>query len=159
MATRSAIGIMHGNNCKMVYCHWDGYLSHNGKILLENYDSPKTNHLVALGNLSSLGTSLGEKHPFSEFELDQNDPEYDAKVAQIKKAKELGWCTFYGRDRGETDTEYKVFDNFVAARDYYQDCGCEYIYIMRDGEWFVTSGDMTGLLELRTALKMEEEAA
>ena len=30
------------------------------------------------------------------------------------------------------------------------------IYIMRDGEWFVTSGDMTGVIELRTALKQLE---
>ena len=32
MATRSAIGVMHGYKCKAVYCHWDGYLDHNGRI-------------------------------------------------------------------------------------------------------------------------------
>ena len=40
MATRSCIGIKHGDVIKSVYCHWDGYLDHNGKILLENYKDP-----------------------------------------------------------------------------------------------------------------------
>jgi hypothetical protein len=39
MGTRSRIGVMHGDNVKSVYCHWDGYLEHNGEILLKHYDS------------------------------------------------------------------------------------------------------------------------
>ncbi len=58
MGTRSRIGVMHGSNCKSVYCHWDGYLEHNGKLLLEHYDSSKANHLVALGDLSSLDKNV-----------------------------------------------------------------------------------------------------
>jgi len=54
MGTRSRIGVMHGDNVKSVYCHWDGYLEHNGVILQEHYDSAKANQLVALGDLSSL---------------------------------------------------------------------------------------------------------
>ena len=46
MGTRSRIGVMHGDNCKSVYCHWDGYLDYTGRILLEHYDSSKANHLV-----------------------------------------------------------------------------------------------------------------
>ena len=33
MGTRSRIGVMHGDKVKSVYCHWDGYLEHNGQIL------------------------------------------------------------------------------------------------------------------------------
>jgi len=69
MGTRSRIGVMHGSVCKSVYCHWDGYLEHNGEILQEHYDSAKANHLVALGDLSSLRATIGEKHAFSQFEL------------------------------------------------------------------------------------------
>ena len=54
MGTRSRIAVMHGPVAKSVYCHWDGYLEHNGAILLEHYDSSKANQLVALGDLSSL---------------------------------------------------------------------------------------------------------
>ena len=156
MATRSAIGVMHGNNCKMVYCHWDGYLEHNGEILLNHYDSAKANYLVALGNLSSLRPNIGEQHPFSKYEIDEKSPDVDALMALYEEAESKGWCTFYGRDRGETDNEFKTFDNFVDTVNYYKDMGAEYIYIMRDGEWFVTSGDMTGVIELRTALKQLE---
>ena len=46
MGTRSRIGVMHGDKLKSVYCHWDGYLEHNGRILQEHYDSAKANQLV-----------------------------------------------------------------------------------------------------------------
>ena len=38
MGTRSRIGVMHGDKVKSIYCHWDGYLEHNGRILAESYD-------------------------------------------------------------------------------------------------------------------------
>ena len=130
MGTRSRIGVMHGDNVKSVYCHWDGYLEHNGAILQEHYDSVKANQLVALGDLSSLGTQIGEKHPFS--------PHFDegSKVA-YEAAKEAGYCTFYGRDRGETGTEWKTHTNFVDFFAEVEGSWCEWYYIMRDGVWYV----------------------
>lgn len=119
MGTRSRIGVMHGDVCKSVYCHWDGYLDHNGRILLEHYDSTKANFLVALGDLSSLRPDLGEKHDFD-----------DRAAGDVQ-------CTFYGRDRGETGTEWRTdhtFEEFLARADL---CGAEYYYIMCDGEWYV----------------------
>jgi hypothetical protein len=130
MGTRSRIGVMHGDNVKSVYCHWDGYLEHNGAILQEHYDSVKANQLVALGDLSSLGTQIGEKHPFS--------PHFDegSKVA-YEAAKEAGYCTFYGRDRGETGGEWKTHTNFVDFFAEVEGSWCEWYYIMRDGVWYV----------------------
>jgi hypothetical protein len=129
MGTRSRIGVMHGDVVKSVYCHWDGYLDHNGQILLEHYDSSKANHLVALGDLSTLRPSLGEKHAFSQF---------DVPVEEVEAFKTLteNWCTFYGRDRGETDTEWKVAHTFEEFFDQCEECGAEYYYIMRDGVWY-----------------------
>jgi len=123
MGTRSRIGVMHGENCKSVYCHWDGYLDHNGRILLEHYDSAKANNLVALGDISSLGSEIGEKHDFD--------------VSFTKGAIGENWCKFYGRDRGETGTEFKTDDTFEKFYERADACGAEYYYIMRDGEWFV----------------------
>lgn len=38
MSTRSTIAIEHADGTvKKVYCHYDGYISHNGKILAEQY--------------------------------------------------------------------------------------------------------------------------
>ena len=127
MGTRSRIGVMHGNNVKSIYCHWDGYLGFNGQILQEHYDSAKANQLVALGDMSSLRANIGEKHAFSKF-----DP-----VTNIEhREHNEDWCTFYGRDRGEKDTEWQVattFDQFLEQCD---NSGAEYYYIMKDGVWY-----------------------
>ena len=124
MGTRSRIGVMHGDKCKSVYCHWDGYLDHNGRILLEHYDSPKANHLVALGDLSSLQANIGEKHDF------------DDREAANKQ------CNFYGRDRGETGTDFVTHLDFESFLEHCHNCGAEYYYIMKDGVWYC--GDTYG---------------
>jgi hypothetical protein len=144
MSTRSRIGVMHGDKVKSIYCHWDGYLEGVGATLLKHYDSAKANHLVALGDLSSLQADIGEKHAFSKF-----DP-----VTNIEhREHNEDWCTFYGRDRGEKGVEFKVaqtFDEFLEQCDL---SGAEYYYIMRDGVWYC--GDMyesTPLSKKLTAL-------
>ena len=123
MGTRSRIGVMHGDVCKSVYCHWDGYLDHNGRILLEHYDSSKANHLVALGDISSLDVDVaipeGVEHSFQ---------------VPLK-----GITTFYGRDRGETGVEFQVSHSFEEFYQLANDCGAEYYYIMKDGVWYCGS--------------------
>jgi hypothetical protein len=144
MGTRSRIGVMHGDKVKSVYCHWDGYLEHNGQILQEHYNSAKANNLVALGDLSSLRPELGEKHAFSHFELRAEE------VAGYKLLTE-NWCTFYGRDRGESGSEFKVAHTFAEFMEQCDNCGAEYYYIMRDGVWYV--GDTYGETALSNQLK------
>jgi hypothetical protein len=144
MGTRSRIGVMHGDKVKSVYCHWDGYLEHNGQILQEHYDSAKANNLVALGDLSSLGACIGEQHPFSPYASDEDRAAYDA-------AQEAGWCTFYNRDRGESGTEWKVANTFAEFMEQCDHCGAEYYYIMKDGVWYV--GDTYGKTALSNQLK------
>jgi hypothetical protein len=149
MGTRSRIGVMHGDVVKSVYCHWDGYLEHNGAILQEHYDSAKANNLVALGDLSSLAPELGEKHAFSQFDV-------PAEEVEAYKTLTENWCTFYGRDRGESGTEWKVahtFDEFLAQA---ENCGAEFYYIMRDGVWYV--GDTYDKTALSQQLKPLAEA-
>lgn len=123
MGTRSRIAVMHGNNAKSIYCHWDGYLEHNGFILQSFYDSVKANELVSLGDLSSLGANIGEKHDFDE-RLD---------VDEYKDTR----CTFYGRDRGETGTEFKTDTTFDSFIERVEGCCAEWYYVMRDGVWYV----------------------
>jgi hypothetical protein len=44
-----------------IYCHWDGYPSHNGRILRENYTThDEVVALIQLGGLSSLRESLSD---------------------------------------------------------------------------------------------------
>jgi len=149
MGTRSRIGVMHGDKVKSVYCHWDGYLEHNGRILFDHYDSAKTNMLVALGDMSSLRPELGEKHAFSPFDQQElSDPEFKKQFGNM--------CTFYGRDRGEKDTEFKVAHTFEEFLGQCYDSAAEYYYIMKDGVWYC--GDTYSSTPLSTKLTALSEA-
>ena len=140
MGTRSVIGVLHGDKAKTVYCHWDGYLEHNGRILLEHYDSPKANQLVALGDISSLGSEIGEKH--------------DVDVRFTEGAIGENWTKFYGRDCGEEGVDFKVCHSADEMFEQYQ--WCEYFYIMKDGTWYVSQGPDTGWKVLSEAIREEE---
>ena len=129
MGTRSRIGVMHGDNVKSVYCHWDGYLQHNGAILLEHYDSTKANQLVALGDLSSLKPEIGIQHAFGYHGTEISAEDYETQFGNM--------CTFYGRDRGEKGTAWKTHTNFVDFFAEVEGSWCEWYYIMRDGVWYV----------------------
>ena len=139
MGTRSRIGVMHGEKLKSVYCHWDGYLQHNGLILQNHYDSAKANHLISLGDISSLKEEIGVEHPFSQFDVTPNlsQDEYYEKYGKM--------TTFYGRDRKETDTDFTVdqsYDEFLS-----KDYDYEYYYIMRDSVWYVgVAYDVDGMV-------------
>jgi hypothetical protein len=103
MSTRSNIGIITQKNdgkvrVEMIYCHWDGYPSNNGKILLENYSSTeKVRELLKLGDLSSLGSEIGTKHDFDTH------PERQ--------------CNFYKRDRGEKGVSSQKNLTIAKARE------------------------------------------
>ena len=139
MGTRSRIGVMHGDKLKSVYCHWDGYLEHNGRILQDHYDSAKANHLVSLGFISSLKELVGEKHPFSGYDVTPNlsSTEYNELYGKM--------TTFYGRDRDETGVDFTVdqsYEEFLS-----KDYDYEYYYIMNDGVWYVgVAYDVDGMV-------------
>ncbi len=66
MGTRSRVGVMHGDVCKSVYCHYDGYLEYTGKLLLDNYNSALANQLVARGDNSGVQNSLEGMNFYSD---------------------------------------------------------------------------------------------
>lgn len=148
MATRSTIALEFADGTvQQVYCHWDGYLEHNGKILFEHYSDPfKLRDLIDLGDISSLGPIVGDKHPFS--------PHGDGDKEAYDAAKNVGATTFYGRDRGETGVSAKRFADFADYKANHQ--REEYSYILRtDGKWYVEQYERG--FEL-LALAMAEEA-
>jgi len=144
---------MHGDTVKSVYCHWDGYLEHNGAILQEHYNSAKANELVSLGDLSSLRPEIGEEHAFSHFDTDMTQDEYYEKYGEM--------CTFYGRDRKETGTEFKVAHTFDEFLEQVNNCCGEFYYVMKDGVWYcgdtygstALSGKLTALSEALESVK------
>jgi hypothetical protein len=60
MGTRSTIALEYADGTVgQIYCHWDGYLSNNGKILLQHYKDPyKVRELLDNGDMSSLDTDV-----------------------------------------------------------------------------------------------------
>ena len=60
MSTNSRIGILHEDGTtETIYCHWDGYPSHQMPILTKHYDTAdKVKALLALGDISILGERI-----------------------------------------------------------------------------------------------------
>lgn len=137
MATRSRIGIMNDDgSIDSVYCHWDGYLSNNGRILVDNYsDEAKIKELISLGNLSSLDAEI---HPTGRHSL---------------VSHENGICVFYGRDddrKGQEAVKHRSKLDFLSnAFDMWE----EYAYLFMDGKWFYTNNPTTGFKSVADALK------
>ena len=152
MATRSTIALEFADGTvQQIYCHWDGYLSNNGKILQEHYSDPfKLLSLIDLGDMSSLGPEIGEKHEFDNPHKFGTDEFFD------EQARRRNLTTFYGRDRGETGCEARRYTNYA---DYLRNAQFEeYNYILRtDGKWYVKYGDITVPLTEAFATEAREE--
>lgn len=103
MSTRSMIGMQNEDgSVTAIYCHFDGYPEGVGAMLVKYYSDPaKIRELLALGNLSSLGPKIGEKHEFG--------------------TRREEWCTAYGRDRGEDNVEARHYPSYSA---FLADDGC-----------------------------------
>ena len=142
MATRSTIGVLNSDgSVRAVYCHWDGYPEYNGKLLIENYNTEaQVRELVEMGTISSLGSKIGEQHPFSKFELKEEAPDFDELMAMYAKSESEGWTTFYGRDRGEPDATAATFNN---VEQFVSEFGEEYNYLFINDTWFVNDHGAT----------------
>jgi len=111
MATRSRIAIENQDgSVTSVYCHWDGHIKTNGRILNENYTTKdKVEELIALGNLSSLDETI------------------ERTVA-------------YHRDNGEYHLVQITFINVEELFEDGFSMGVEYIYCFtKDGIWLVNA--------------------
>jgi len=125
MATRSSISIHENGIIKSIYCHFDGYLSHNGNILLNHYNTKeKVEELVNLGDLSILGAIIGEKHDFNE--------------SSSGLPFELKPCYFYGRDRNDKWNTVQPRE-YLSYFEYFSDEEQEYNYLFTDNEWYLCS--------------------
>lgn len=124
MGTRSTIALEFADGTvQQVYCHWDGYLDHNGQILSTHYMDPfKVRDLIDLGDMSTLGSDVTPGNDNHSFE-----------------SPKMGVCVFYMRDRGERDCNARRYQN---VDEYFAECQQEeYDYILREVEgkavWYV----------------------
>lgn len=110
MSTNSTIKILRKDGTQTsIYCHSDGYIEHNGVILQQYFNTPeKVEELLALGDLSYLGTKLAPTTDTHSFET----PERDVTIA-------------YHRDRGE---EFRQSEGI---------CEFNYVYVEAHCYWKV----------------------
>ena len=115
MATRSVIAKIEAkgiggadDTILAIYCHNDGYLSNNGKILDQHYrDEDKVNELLAEGDVSSLRDTIAD-------------------------------TTFYARDRGEENKEAVTLKNETELLKLaFDECDAEVVYMFAYGTWYV----------------------
>ena len=136
MSTRSFICVEQDDGSyKGVYCHSDGYLTYNGAMLLDHYNSrEKADALIALGDLSLLCEKLY--------------PDPDKRQPNVTVA--------YARDRGEKNTEARIVTPESAL-----DSWGEYLYVFcKDGKWryYALCDDQPELRDVETDLAKEFEA-
>ena len=129
MGTRSTIALEFADGTvEQVYCHWDGYLEHNGQILQKHYMDPfKVRDLINLGGFSSLDTTV-----------------------------EATAVTAYTQ-RGETKRVEKFID-YEDYVDNFQHEEYDYILRQVDGKavWFVSDHD-GAYVELTQAIMDEQD--
>jgi len=117
MATRSTITLSTKDGYKSIYCHSDGYLSHNGIMLAKHYNTQEeVEKLIALGSLSfldkRLAPSADENHSFNK------------RVDGVTVA--------YHRDRGEelVVNEYETLQELAQNTE-------EYNYLFENDNWYL----------------------
>lgn len=126
MSTNATIAVVHTDgSVSQIYTHWDGYPSHMGKLLLNHYNSlERAESLVSFGDLSSLGSmNIPEPGSSHSFEV----PDADMTV-------------YYGRDRGESGTEPKQFQNIQEFLD--NGDSQQYNYLFINDRWEIAAGDI-----------------
>ena len=108
MATRSIIAKLDDNGVQAIYCHNDGYLSNNGKILDQHYQNEvKVDNLIAQGDASSLKDTIED-------------------------------TIFYMRDRSEKNKEATNLNNETKLLEFaFESCDAEVVYMFAYGSWYV----------------------
>jgi hypothetical protein len=123
MSTRSNIAIqLPDGKVKVIYVHSDGYPYGVGKILNDNYNTyDKAEKLFNFGDASYL----------------------DDKIES---------CSFYGRDWDRDEEPARTYRNeYLYMANMRGDIHIEYIYLFKDNNWFVSSGEYVGAEKLKNS--------
>ena len=133
MATRSRIGIeLPDHSVVSAYCHWDGYVEHNGKILVEYYQNREdVQDLIDGGSMSTLRTrgTWDDSSP-----LRDESGEYICDAAgYLKYENDREPQPLYHSERGDgEEPTHTSFDEFVSGNL----GGEEYAYLFDlNGNW------------------------
>ncbi len=132
MGTPCAVGRQNTDGTvTYILVNYDGYLSGAGATLVRHWTDPaKIDALMELGDLSSLGTEIGEKHDFD-------------------KPVNRDWCRAYGRDRDEEGVEAGTCED---ASEFWREVDTSHSYLFREGQWYGSEDETVAAM-----LKRDEE--
>ena len=95
--------------------------------------------------MSGIGADIGEKHNFNDRS------EYlDNGIATE--------CTFYNRDRGESNVDYRTFSSEQDFLDNFN-AGEEYFYLYDRGTWYYSTGGVFNKLSPKLVEDILKDAA
>lgn len=142
MATRSMIASKQNDGTiKAIYCHWDGYINGNGKILFEHYkDNDKVEKLLNMGYLSSLG----------------EDPIEEPNGWDYTKEHDSTKCVSY-RARGDQGVDAIMVENEDKLIEAAKNCGAEFVYLYEFGHWYCQEIPFWSDLEYKLEEEKEEQ--
>jgi hypothetical protein len=133
MGTRSRIGYeLPDHSVVSVYCHWDGYVEGNGRILVEHYqDREAVKKLIDGGSMSSLRTRRNGWDLPKPLK-DENGNYISDAEGNMMYENDRDPQPLYFAERGEElDVQHTSFDEFCSDM-----CGEEYAYLYDlNGNW------------------------
>lgn len=123
MATRSSITVREKDGLRLsIYCHWDGYPKHVGRLLYNHYNTTKKAlKLVSLGNISSLGKRIKPKKDVIH--------NFDNSIKNV--------TVYYGRDMEEENQEPQKLSNSQSIDSQ------EFNYYFDGTKWYVNGVRLT----------------
>ena len=128
MSTRSYIAMKTPAGYKAIFCHWDGYPDHVGKILKEHYNTlEKATELINLGDLECLYETIGKKHDGRvrcyeqkttaayrdlDYRWEEVKPKMFSTFAQLKSVAKNSWAEFLYVYYPEKNKEVEKIPNY-----------------------------------------------
>lgn len=138
MSTNSTIGtIKEDKIVTHVYCHWDGYVSYNGRMLYENYKTQEqVDELLSFGDISSLGKTTQKRVKDDDgYKCDYNGTE------------------FYIRDRDEPVDQCSARTEPLITFNNYE----YFTYMFKDGTWYLFDDNSNELIPIKDILDNPEK--
>jgi hypothetical protein len=129
-----------------IYCHFDGYPSNNGNILLKHYKTAKkVRELISLGDISSLRENVSPDPKGGTFrDLKNVNGEYiwvetPANGRHDFDRHQKGVVVAYHRDRKEP-WNYCAPRTDKSSAEFFKSDVEEWGYLFDKGKWFVVDG-------------------
>lgn len=143
MGTRSAIGYLQpSGSVRAVYCHWDGYPSHQEPILKKHYNTTsKVKALVKPGFMSSLRTrDTWETYGNPVLEDENGDYIRDSEGNFCKEGdREPQPLYHHERDHFYLPADSAPITSSRPLVTWFEERDCEYLYVWDGSKWITYS--------------------